>query len=149
MKLLSENGTKNLCSGILTSLNDLESALILLFDWTQLVWGKHAWVLELWTLMVWPIKRLCYVLYTAVLQEDRAFINFSSITRKEGQEVEGSQVMRPPLLPLFAVTFICSIYVKSRNSQLVSNIVVVRIKEERWIDTLYRRASLYSRETES
>lgn len=36
-QLHPENGTKSLSSGILTSLNDLESVLILLFDWTQLV----------------------------------------------------------------------------------------------------------------
>lgn len=43
-QLHPENGTKSLSSGILTSLNDLESVLILLFDWTQLVWEMHAWV---------------------------------------------------------------------------------------------------------
>lgn len=43
-QLHPENGTKNLSSGILTSLNDLESVVILLFDWMQLVWEIHAWM---------------------------------------------------------------------------------------------------------
>lgn len=43
-QLHPENGTKSISSDILTILNDLESVVILLFDWMQLVWETHAWM---------------------------------------------------------------------------------------------------------